>query len=326
MGGLRVEIHEPMNVLSTMLLTLTGGPKDTKLHPIAEHAIKHTRPFADHPSLEWLKGLYKPEELVDLYGHVAQLAGPVSFMPRSLLLPAYIAAYEPRRMKELPGKMAAFYADARLGTFRREHNAAYTLMAAEVKDAVGPARIGGFLARLYGPSRYTLVVAPVPTHPWSGGGVGAVTGWEDFAFLFPPRIPAGSADPVAWSLDPDATQVLALQELSHALLRDATRERKGLPSLLRQAFATIPKDAPFARAYPAPDRRFAELFIRGSSASYLRRTRGDEAAERWLDDEARRTGTPLVRDFFLAIEEYLGGRRWKTLDAFLRDLPKALGA
>ena len=27
-GGISVEIHEPVNVLSTMLLAITGGPKD----------------------------------------------------------------------------------------------------------------------------------------------------------------------------------------------------------------------------------------------------------------------------------------------------------
>ncbi len=325
MGGIRVEIQEPVNVLSTMLLTLTGGPKDAKLHPIGEHALEHTKPFRNHPSLGWLRNVYRPTDLVELYGYVAQLSGPLSFTPRSLLLPAYIASYEPKRMKELPSRMASFYADAKLGMFRREHNAAYTLMAAEVKDAVENARIEEFLDRLYGPLDCGLVVVPVPTHPWSGGGVGASTGRDDIAFLFPPRIPPDSSDPVAWSLDPEATQVDVQHELSRALLQDAMRENKDLPFRLNPLFASIPSDIPFARAYPDPDVRFAELFIRGSSVSYLRRTRGDEAAQRWMDNQIRRTGSPLVRNFFNAIERYLEGR-WSTLDTFLRGLPKVLGA
>ena len=45
MGGISVEIHEPVNVLSTMLLALTGGAKDAKPHPIASAALAHVRTF-----------------------------------------------------------------------------------------------------------------------------------------------------------------------------------------------------------------------------------------------------------------------------------------
>ncbi len=321
MAGISVEVHEPVNVLSTMLLTLTGGPKDTKLHPIAVRALEHTKPFADHPSLGWLKEFYRPEDVLFVYGHVAQLSGPVSFVRRSSQLPEYVGEYGPARMKELPAKMAAFYEDAKLGTFRRAHVAEYTLAQADVKDALEGARIEEFLERLYGPIKFKMVVVPVPTHPWGGGGTGAMNAWEDFAFLHPPRLPLDSRDPVAWSFDPQRAQVLAQHELSHALHYEASWTHKDLVPRLRPTLDGIPKDAPFARAYPEADLQFAELFIRGSSVSYLRRTQGDEAAMRWMDEQIRQLGTPLVRDFFRAIEAYLGGRRWPDIDVFLDDLP-----
>lgn len=325
-GGIQVEIHEPVNVLSTMLLAITGAPTDAKLHLIGDGALEYTRPFADHASLTWLKEFYRPADLVDLYGHVAQLSGPVSFAPRSRLLPAYLGAYEAQRMKDLPAKMAAFYGDAKLGHFRRAYAAPYTLAAADVKDAVDGAGIEGFLADLYGPIARKLVVVPVPTHPLPGGGTGAMSGWEAFAFLHPPRVPRDSPDPVAWSLDPQGTQVLAQHELSHALQYEATRPHKDLIPRLRSVLAKVPQDSSFARSYPGAELRFAELFIRGSSASYLKRTRGDEEARRWMEDQGRQLGTTLVQDFFLAIDEYLEGRRWSDLSAFLADLPNVLGA
>lgn len=324
MGGIAVEIHEPVNVLSTMLLAITGGPKDAKLHPLAEAALEHVRPFRKHTSLAWLEGFYRPEHVRELYGHAAQLSGPVSFVARSLLIPAYIARYEPARMKELPQRMAAFYEDAKLGPFRRARNAAYTLAAADAKDALDNARIESFLDDLYGPTKYKLIAVPVPTNPFSGGAIDAMSGWETFAFLFPPRVHAASADPVSWSFDPQATQVLAQHELSHAILFDAMREHKALVAALRDTLALIPRDSAFARQFRDPDVRFAELFIRASTVSYLRRTRGDEAAYRWMEDQGRRLGTPLVRDFFLVIERYLSVRKWPDLRAFLADLPQAL--
>lgn len=323
MVRIEVQTHEPANVLSTMLLILTGAPRDAKLHPIAAHALEHTKPFVAHPSLGWLKAFYKPDDLSFLYGHVAQLAGPVSFAPRFRAVPDYVASYEPERMKELPAKMAAFYANAKLGAFRRKHVPAYTLAMADVQDALDGARIEEFLARVYGPIKHGLVVVPVPTDLRVGGGTGAMTEWEAFAFLHPPRIPVESADPIAWSLDPDRTQVLTQYELSLALLYEATRKRKDLVPRLRPILSQIPPDAPFVRTYRDPDSQFAELFVRGSSVSYLRRTRGDEAALRWMEDQIRRLGVPLVRDFFLTIEEYLQGRRWSNLDTFLEDLPNA---
>lgn len=325
-GGISVEIHEPVNVLSTMLLAITGGPKDSNLHPIGEGALEYTRPFAKHASLAWLKEFYRPKDFLELYGHAAQLSGPVSFRPRSLLTPAYLSAYEPKRMKELPAKMASFYADAKLGHFRRAYNAQYTLAAADVGDAVHGARIEAFLEELYGPFKYKLVAVPVPTHPFTGGATAAMSGWESFAFLHPPKVPPGSEDPVAWSFDPQRTQVLVQHELSHALHNDAVREHRDLAARLGPVLARIPRDSPFARAYAAADLRFAELFIRGSSVVYLRRTRGDEEAMRWLEDQERRLGTTLVRDVSLAIEEYLAGRRWSDLHAFLSDLPNVLRA
>ena len=42
-----------------------------------------------------------------------------------------------------------------------------------------------------------------------------------------------------------------------------------------------------------------------------------------LEEQARRLGTTLVRDFFLVIERYLSVRKWADLGAFLADLPKA---
>src|SRR5437867_1030448 len=133
-GGISVEIHEPVNVLSTMLLAIAGPPPDAKLHPITEYAVEYTKPFRNHPSLGWLKEFYRPENVHELFGHAAQLAGPLSFTPRSSQLPPYLAAYEPAKMKELPAKMAAFYKDAKLGTFRRARNSEYTLAEADVKD------------------------------------------------------------------------------------------------------------------------------------------------------------------------------------------------
>jgi len=325
-GGIEVQVHEPVNVLSTMLLALTGSAKDAKPHPIASAALEHVRPFADHASLAWLRGLYRPSDLARLYGHAAQLAGPVSFAPRTARPPAELASYEPERMKDLPAKMAAFYGDARLGTFRRSRTVDYTLAEAEVKDVVDGAGIERFLADLYGPIKYKLVVVPVPTHPSSGGGTGARNGWEAFALLHPPYVARGSDDPVSWSLDPEATQAVTLQELSHAMMLDAAKEQADLVSRLWPVLTRIPRDAPLAREVPDAGLRFAALFARGSSASYLRRTRGDEAAQRWLEDEVRRLGTPLVKDFFLAIEQYLERRRWPDLHAFLSDLPKALRA
>lgn len=326
MGGISVEIHEPVNVLSTMLLVITEGPKDAKLHPISAAALEAVRPFREHASLAWLREFYKPEALRELYGHAAQLSGPVSFTPRSMLIPADLARYEPQRMKELPARMAAFYGDAKLGTFRRAQNAGYTLAAADVKDAVDSAGIEAFLADLYGPTKYKLVAVPVPTNPFAGGSVGAASGWESFALLFPPAVDPTSADPVAWSLDPGATQILVQHELSHALFSDAVREHRDLVPALREVLARIPRDSAFARQFRDPETRVAELFIRGSSVAYLRRTRGDEEAYRWMEDQSRRLGTPLVRDFFLVIERYLSVRKWPDLAAFLADLPRALGA
>ena len=326
MDGIRVEIHEPANVLSTMLLAVAGAPADAKPHPIAAYAADHVKPFRSHPSLAWMKEFYRPEGVHALYGHAAQLAGPVSFAPRSPQLPPYLASYEPARMKELPARMAAFYQDAKLGTFRRARNAEYTLAAADVKDVLDGARIEDFLAELYGPVKYKLVAAPVPTHPVSGGAVDARSAWESFAFVFPPKVASDSDDPVAWSYDPDATQVLVQHELSHAILADAMRDHPGLASDLRAVLAKIPKDSHFAQTFKDGETRVAELFIRGSSVAYLRRTRGDEQAYRWMEEQARRLGTPLVRDFFLVIERYLSVRKWADLGAFLTDLPKALGA
>lgn len=324
MGGIAVEIHEPVNVLSTMILTLTGGPKGSKLHPIALAALEHTKPFRDHPSLAWLREFYRPTDFDYLYGHAAQFAGPVSFTPRSRLLPAYITSYEPARIKDLPGKMEAFYNDAKLGTFRRKFNAEYTYAAADVKDALEGARIEEFLRELYGPTRYKLVVVPVPTHPFTGGGTGAVTGWEDVAFLHPPAIAPTSTEPVSWSLNPEGTQVLAQHELSHGLHYDATRNLKDLVPRLRPVLRKIPRDSPLVRARPEPEGQFAELFIRASSVAYLRRTHGDEVAYRWMEDQITRAGTPLIKDFFLLIERYLSVRKWPDLHAFLEDLPQAL--
>ncbi|HYS72214.1 MAG TPA: hypothetical protein VEM95_07305 [Thermoplasmata archaeon] len=326
MGGISVEIHEPANVLSTMLLTITGPPPDARLHPIAEYALEHTRPFRGHPSLTWLKEFYRQEDVHELYGHLAQLAGPLSFTPRSSQLPAHLASYEPARMKELPARMAAFYDGAKLGTFRRARNGEYTLAAADVKDALDGARIEDFLAELYGPVKYKLVVAPVPTHPVAGGAVDARSAWESFAFLFPPKVPPSSDDPVAWSYDPDATQVLVQHELSHAILADLLRNRPGLASDLRGVLAKIPPDSYFAQTFKDGETRVAELFIRGSSVAYLRRTRGDEQAYQWMEEQGRRLGTPLVRDFFMVIERFLSVRKWPDLGAFLADLPKALDA
>jgi hypothetical protein len=325
-GGIRVEVHEPADVLSTMLLALAGGPREAKPHPIAADALEHIRPFRNHPSIAWLREFASTHDLVGLYGHAAQLAGPVSFAPRSRQVPAYLRGYEPQRMKELPARLATFCDDAKIGAFRRAHVAEYTLAEADVRDALDGAAIDAFLRDLYGPVKYALVVAPVPTHPRSGGGTGAASPWESFAFLRPPRVAASSPDPVAWSSDPEGTQVLAQHELSHALFDDAMREHGELVARLAPVLARVPPDAPLARVYRDADRRLAELFIRGSSVSYLRRTHGDEPAQRWLDGQARRLGTPLVRDFFLAIEAYLAGRRWSDLHAFLADLPTALGA
>jgi len=183
MDGISVEIHEPANVLSTMLLAITGIPTDAKPHRITEYGLEHVKPFRDHASLAWLKEFYRRESVHELYGHAAQLAGPVSFAPRSPQLPSYLASYEPARMKDLPAKMAAFYEDAKLGTFRRARNAEYTLAAADVKDVLDGARIEDFLAELYGPVKYKLVAVPVPTHPASGGAVDARSAWESFAFV-----------------------------------------------------------------------------------------------------------------------------------------------
>lgn len=325
-GGIRVEIHEPANVLSTMLLALGGLPKDSKPHPLAAAAFRHVRPFRDHPSLEWLREFYRPPDLANLYGHAAQLAGPVSFAPRSSAVPPPLDAYEPARMKELPARMAAFYEDAKLGTFRRAHTAPYTLAAADVKDAIKGARIESFLVDLYGLPRYALLVVPVPTHPRSGRGTSATTSWEDIAFLHPPRVALRSASPVAWGLDPRATQVLVQHELSHSLAREAIRWQDDLLPRVSAVLPTIPPESRLARAHPEPEQQLVELFILGSTVSYFRRTRGDEEAQRWMATEVRRQGTPLIRDFFRAIEEFLGGRRWSDLHAFLGDLPKVLGA
>jgi hypothetical protein len=324
MAGIRVEIHEPVNVLSTMLLALKGGPVRARLHPIGARAREHVEPFVDHPSIAWLKEFYRPEELTHLYGHVAQLSGPLTFVPRSLILPEPIQRYEMQRMKELPGKMAAFYRDAKLGTFRRQLNAEYTLAAADVKDGLERSRIEEFLLQMYGAFPYELVVVPVPTHPNAGSGTGAITVREDYAFLHPPRVAPTSEDPVSWSLDPERTQVLVQRELSRALLQEAMQERKDLVARTRDVLRLTPADAPLARSYPGAELQFAELFLRSSSASYLRRTRGDEAAARWMEDHIKRTGAPILRSFFNAIEEYLSGKRWKDMDAFLSDLPGAL--
>jgi len=326
MPGIRVEIHEPVNVLSTMLLALRGGPLRAKLHPIAARAREHVKPFVDHPSIAWLKELYQPGELTYLYGHVAQLSGPLTFVPQSLVLPASLRQYEVQRMKELPAKMSAFYRDAKLGTFRRQLNAEYTLAAADVKDALERNRIEEFLQQMYGPFPYQLVVVPVPTHPNAGSGTGAITVREDYAFLHPPRVAPDSEDPVSWSLDPERTQVLVQRELSRALLQDAMQGHKDLVARTREVLRTIPRDTPLVRSYPSADVQFTELFLRGSSASYLRRTRGDEAAARWMEDQIKRTGAPLLRSFFQAIEEYLAGKRWKDIGAFLSDLPEVLRA
>lgn len=323
-GGISVEIHEPVNVLSTMLLAITGGPKEAKLHPIATAALEAVRPFREHASLAWLREFYRPEALRELYGHAIQLSGPISFTPRSMLIPADLAGYEPKRMKELPAKMAAYYEDAKLGTFRRAQNSPYTLAAADVKDAVDGAGIEAFLAELYGPTKYKLVAVPVPTNPFAGGSLGAASGWESFALLFPPALDGKSADPVSWSLDPQATQILVQHELSHALFSDALREHRDLVPALRDVLAKIPRDSSFARQFRDPETRVAELFIRGSSVAYVRRTRGDEEAYRWMEDQGRHLGTPLVRDFFLVIERYLSVRKWPDLRAFLAELPKAL--
>ncbi len=324
MGGIEVEIHEPVNVLSSMLLGIAGGPQDAKLHPIAEAALEAVRPFRSHASLVWLKEFYKPEDLHELYGHAVQLAGPVSFVPRSLLTPAHLARYEPKRMKELPAKMEAFYGDAKLGTFRRARNAEYTLAAADVKDAVDGAGIEAFLIELYGPTPHRLVAVPVPTNPTAGGAVDAASGWESYALLFPPKVDAKSRDPVAWSFDPQATQVLVQHELSHALFADAMKEHRQVAPALRGVLAKVPPDSPFARHFRDPEAQLAELFIRGSTVAYLRRSGGDEEAYRWMDDQGRRLGTPLVREFFLVIERYLSVRKWPDLRAFLGDLPAAL--
>ncbi len=326
MPGIRVEVHEPVNVLSTMLLTLTRVPKGAKLHPIAAKAFDHTKPFADHPSLAWLKEFFRPGDPPYLYGHAAQLSGPITFMPRSLTVPPYVARYEPERMKDLSRYMSDFYRDAKLGTFRRQTNAEYTLAAADVKDALERGRIEEYLRQLYGKIPYDLVVVPVPTHPFAGGATGAHAAREDYAFLHPPRVAIDSSDPVAWSVDSDRTQVLVQRELARALLRDAMLRRKDLMTRMRDVLTSIPRDAPIVRSYPRADHQFMELFLRGSSASHLRRTRGDEAAERWMGDQIKRTGTTLVRSFFQAIEEYLAGKRWKDLDAFLIDIPRGLRA
>jgi len=324
--GIRVEIHEPVNVLSTMLLTLKGGPIRAKLHPIAAKAREHTKPFVDHPAIAWLKEFYRPDELTYLYGHVAQLSGPLTFVPQSLILPASLRQYEVQRMKALPGKMSAFYRDAKLGTFRRQLNAEYTFAAADVKDALERSRIEEFLVQMFGTFPYQLVVVPVPTHPNAGSATGSITVREDYAFLHPPRVPPDSEDPVSWSLDPEQTQVLVQRELSRALLQDAMQGIKDLVARTREVLRTIPRDAPLVRANPFADFQFTELFLRASSVSYLRRTRGDEAAARWMEDQIKRTGAPLLRFFFQAIEEYLGGKRWKDIGAFLSDLPGLLRA
>jgi hypothetical protein len=326
MTGIRVEIHEPVNVLSTMLLALRGPPLRATLHPIAAKAREHLKPFGDHPSIAWLKEFYRPDELTYLYGHVAQLSGPLTFVPQSLILPESLQRYEMQRMKELPAKMSAFYRDAKLGTFRRQLNAEYTLAAADVKDALERSRIEEFLLQMYGAFPYQLVVVPVPTHPNAGSGTGAITVREDYAFLHPPRVPPDSDDPVSWSLDPERTQVLVQRELSRALLEEAMQGHKNLVSRMREVLRAIPRDAPLVRSHPAEDLQFKELFLRGSSASYLRRTRGDEAAARWMEDQIKRTGAPLLRSFFQAIEEYLTGTRWKDLGGFLSDLPNTLRA
>ncbi|HEV8594843.1 MAG TPA: hypothetical protein VGR51_04865 [Thermoplasmata archaeon] len=324
MGGLSVEIHEPVNVLSTMLLAISGGPKDAKLHPIAGAALAHVRPFLDHPSLAWLKEFYHAQALRELYGHAVQLSGPISFVPRIRLIPAYIAGYEPQRMKELPAKMAAFYDDAKLGTFRRAQNSEYTLAAADMKDALDGAGIETFLAELYGPTKYRLVAVPVPTNPFAGGGVGAASGWESSALLYPPKVDPASADPVSWSLDPQATQVLVQHELSHALFSDAIREHRDLVPAMRPVLAKIPRDSVFARQFKDSESQVAELFLHASSVAFLRRSGGDEEAYRWMEEQSRHLGTPLIRDFFLVIERYLSVRKWADLRAFLADLPKAL--
>ena len=325
MGGIEVEIHEPVNVLSTMLLAVTGGPKDAKLHPIAEGALEYVRPFLKHASLAWLGEFFRPPDVAPLYGRVALLSGPVSFVPRAAP-PARIESYEPARMKDLPARMAAFYKDAKLGHFRRSYAAPYTLAAADVADAVQGAGIESFLAELYGRIPYRLVVVPVPTHPFAGGGTWAVAGLDDLAFLHPPKVAAESRDPVAWSLDPQGTQVLALHELGHALFAGAAAAVKDLVPRLQPVLAKVPADSAFARRFPAAESQVAELFLRGASAAFLRHSRGDEEALRWLGEQAARLGTNLPRDVSLAIEEYLGRRRWTDLRAFLADLPKILGA
>jgi len=166
----------------------------------------------------------------------------------------------------------------------------------------------------------------VPTNPTVGGAVDARSAWESFAFLFPPNVPRDSDNPVAWSYDPDTTQVLAQHELSHAILADYMQNRPGLASDLRGVLAKIPPDSHFAQTFKDGETRVAELLIRGSSVSYLRRTRGDELAYRWMEEQGRRLGTPLVRNFFLVIERYLSVRKWPDFGAFLADLPKVLGA
>ena len=112
--------------------------------------------------------------------------------------------------------------------------------------------------------------------------------------------------------------------MSRALVYDAVRRHKDLVARVREVLALTPRDAPLIVSFPRADLQFAELFIRASSVSYLRRTRGDEAAERWMGDQIKRTGAHLVRSFFQAIEEYLAGKRWKDLDAFLADFPAAI--
>lgn len=321
MATLRVEVHEPANVLSTMLLAIRR-PRTTNLHPIATKALEYLKPFGGHPSLSWLREFYRMEDLRFLYGHIAALSGPLTFVPRFLNTPTHLASYQPERIRELPGRMADFYRDAKLGAFRRQVNAEYTLAAADVRDAVDGARIEEFLARLHGTIPYQLVVVPVPTQPSAGVATGALTPSESYAFLHPPRLP-NAADPVAWSLDPERTQVLAQRELSRGLFQEALRRHKDLPARIGRTLETIPRDAPFVGSYPTAELQLTELFLRASSASYLRHTRGDEAAFRWLDGQIRRTGTTLLRTFYLAIEAFLGGK-WRDLDAFLEDLPNSV--
>lgn len=325
MPALRVEIHEPANVLSAMLLTI-NRPRNTKLHPTASKALEYLKAFATHPSLGWLKEFYRAQDIRFLYGHVAHLSGPLTFVPESLTVPTYLASYEPGRMKDLPSKMTDFYRDTKFGTFRRQVNVDYTLAEADVRDAIEGARLEEFLTRMYGKIRYQFLVVPVSTHPFTSGATGALTGSEDYAFLHPPRITLNSTDPVSWSLDPERTQILAYRELSRGPFDEASRKHKDLGSRMTGALETIPRDAPFARSYPGADLQITELFLRASSASYLRHTRGGEAAYRWLDGQIRRTGTAILRTFFRAIEEFLVGKRWKDFDAFLADLPTALHA